>query len=93
MGIASTWAWLKSIFTQAQIQADTGLSSGPIVSSMVVDASLQADGTSWITERHVDDLGEEHIQIYRAEPYADIKATLEANAVVIGATIAALRAP
>src|SRR5512135_2257803 len=64
----------------------------PIVNSIIVSSQLQADGRSYITERHTDQNGTTYDAVYLAAIGLDTAAVLTARAATIGATIDAAAA-
>jgi hypothetical protein len=59
-----------------------------IVSSTIVEDSRQIDGRRWIRERHVDQLGLEHIVMYLCEAAFDVPTAMAARAIQISADLA-----
>ena len=61
----------------------------PIVSSTIIEDAPQSDGRRWITERHVDQLGIEHLVHYMAAAATNTAPIMAARAIQIGADLAA----
>lgn len=64
----------------------------PIVNSIIVSSQLQADGRSYVAERHTDQNGKTYDAVYLADSGMDTAAVLAARAANIGATIDAAAA-
>src|ERR1039458_6149732 len=61
----------------------------PIVSSTIIEDAPQSDGRRWVTERHVDQLGIEHLVPYMAAAPTNTEPIMAARAIQIGADLAA----
>lgn len=59
-----------------------------IVTSTIVEDRIQIDGRRSIIERHVDDLGVEHLVFYLAESKEDVEAMLPIRAAQIDQQLA-----
>ena len=59
----------------------------PIVASVTEDVALQADGRSYVRERHTDHGDVDHVRIWLAEATADLPAALAEYAALLPETL------
>lgn len=54
-----------------------------IIKSIIIDESVQIDGRRWVTEKHIDDVGVEHLVTYLAEADLDIDKEMQNRIAII----------